>query len=91
MKERTAKEMYRVLRPGGMIHIADWGKPDNKIMSLMFYGVQLLDGFENTDDNRKGLLLQIFDAAGFEEVTAGESFCTIFGTMALYSGKKPNS
>ena len=88
MKERTAKEMYRVLRPDGMIHIADWGKPDNSLMSLLFYGIQLLDGFKNTDDNRKGLLLHIFNMAGFEEVMARESFSTMFGTMVLYSGKK---
>ena len=88
MKERTAREMYRILRPGGELHIADWGKPGNRLMSLLFYGIQMLDGFENTDDNRKGALLQIFGDAGFNNLMAGESFSTIFGTMALYSGTK---
>ena len=88
MKKKTAEEMFRVIRPGGMIHIADWGKPDNKLMSLLFYSIQLLDGFKNTDDNRKGLLPEIFKSAGFDEVKTQKSFSTIFGTMVLYSGKK---
>ena len=88
LKDRTAKEMYRVLKPGGMIHIADWGKPDNGFMALLFYGIQLLDGFSNTDDNRKGLLTQIFIEAGFGDTFARETFATMFGTMVLYSGKK---
>jgi len=88
MKNRTAMEMSRVLKPGGMIHIADWGKPDNAIMAFLFYGIQLLDGFSNTDDNRNGLLPQIFKEAGFKETSARETFGTMLGTMALYSGKK---
>ncbi len=88
MKQRTAETMYRVLRAGGSIHIADWGKPENGLMALAFYGIQLLDGFKNTDDNRKGLLPQIFEDAGFADVVAPQSISTMFGTMTLYSGKK---
>lgn len=88
MKERTASEIHRVVKPGGMVHIADWGKPDNLLMGLLYYGIQLLDGFANTNDNRQGLLLQIIENAGFEDVQLRQSFSTMFGTMALYSGRK---
>jgi len=87
-KGRTASEIHRVLKPGGTIHIADWGKPDNKLMGLLYYSIQLLDGFSNTNDNRQGLLPTIFQAAGFEEVLLRQTFSTVFGTMALYSGRK---
>ncbi len=87
-KERTAREIYRVLHPQGEVHIVDWGKPDNSLMALLFYGVQLLDGFENTNDNRKGQIPTILAGAGFREVATSQSFSTIFGTLALYRGQK---
>lgn len=87
-KERTAQEIYRVLRPKGEVFIADWGKPDNLLMALLFYGVQLLDGFENTNDNRQGRIPNILAGAGFGEVVTSQTFGTIFGTLALYRGQK---
>lgn len=89
MKQQTAAEAYRVLKPGGTIHIADWGKPDNSIMSLLYYSIQMLDGFENTNDNRLGLLPETIHNAGFQNVGLRQTFNTLFGTMTLYSGEKP--
>src|SRR5690242_19115334 len=43
-KERTAREVVRVLRPGGELHVADWGKARNGVMRAAFLLVQLLDG-----------------------------------------------
>lgn len=88
-KQRTASECFRVLRPGGEFHVADWGKPSCKAMHALFYGVRLLDGFPNTRDNVDGKLPDIFFRAGFEGVAQRSSFDTIFGTMALYSATKP--
>jgi ubiquinone/menaquinone biosynthesis C-methylase UbiE len=31
-KQRALGEAYRVLRAGGQLHIADWGKPHNRWM-----------------------------------------------------------
>lgn len=55
-KVSTLKEIYRVLRPKGELHVADWGKAKNLFMRLAFYLVQLLDGFETTRDNVNGKL-----------------------------------
>jgi len=88
-KQRTASECFRVLRPGGEFHVADWGKPSGKAMHALFFGVRLLDGFPNTRDNVDGKLPDIFCRAGFERVMQRSSFDTIFGTMALYSATKP--
>lgn len=87
-KQRTAKELFRVLKPGAEFHIADWGYPANKLMRGLFYAIQVLDGFENTSDNVRGRLLELFEQAGFSEVKQRKTFSTMFGTMALYSGTK---
>lgn len=89
-KQRTAQEAFRVLRPGGQLHVADWGKPGNGAMRGLFLAIQLLDGFANTQDNVAGRLIELFENAGFVEVSQRQSFSTLFGTMALYSARKPD-
>jgi ubiquinone/menaquinone biosynthesis C-methylase UbiE len=88
-KNRTAREMYRLLRPGAQLHIADWGKAANVAMRTLFWTVQLLDGYKNTQDNVSGKLVEVFESAGFAEVEQRQTFSTMFGTMALYSAVKP--
>ena len=87
-KERTVREIVRVLRPGGQLHIADWGKPSNALMRVMFYGVQLLDGFETTRDNVRGRLPTLLRNGGLEHVSQVDEVQTILGTLALYSANR---
>lgn len=89
-KQRTAQELFRVLKPGAELHVADWGYPTNALMRCLFLSVQLLDGFTNTQDNVSGKLIELFQQAGFSEVAQRQTFSTIFGTMALYSAVKPS-
>jgi ubiquinone/menaquinone biosynthesis C-methylase UbiE len=89
-KECTARELFRVLKPGGEIHVADWGRATNALMRGLFLFIQLLDGFKNTRDNVSGKLIIIFKEAGFSEVVQRRTFSTVFGTMALYSAVKPS-
>ncbi|PKM09356.1 MAG: methyltransferase type 11 [Gammaproteobacteria bacterium HGW-Gammaproteobacteria-4] len=88
-KERTARELFRILKPGAQLHVADWGRPANALMRGLFLFVQLLDGFKNTEDNVSGKLVTLFEYAGFVEVLQRQTFDTIHGTMALYSAVKP--
>jgi len=87
-KQRTAKEIFRILKPGGELHIADWGCPSNSFMRIAFYLIQMLDGFENTQDNVSGKLIILFKEAGFINVSSHKSFNTVFGTLTLYSATK---
>lgn len=89
-KERTTQELYRVLKPGAELHVADWGRATNALMRGLFLFIQLLDGFKNTQDNVSGKLITLFEQAGFVEVTQRQTFSTVYGTMALYSAVKPS-
>ena len=89
-KERTAQELFRVLKPGAELHVADWGRATNVMMRGLFLFIQLLDGFENTQDNVSGKLITLFEQAGFVEVKQRQTFGTVYGTMALYSAIKPS-
>jgi ubiquinone/menaquinone biosynthesis C-methylase UbiE len=48
-KIATLKEIHRVVKAGGELHFADWGKPSSTWMRIRFYVVQLLDGFATTN------------------------------------------
>ncbi len=89
-KERTLREILRVLKPKGELHIADWGKASNPIMRALFYSVQVLDGFETTEDNVRGLLPELIENSGFSGVSRRGEIATIFGTLALYSAVSPS-
>ncbi len=88
-KQRTARELFRVLKPGAQLHIVDWGRAGNALMRALFVFIQILDGFKNTYDNVSGKLIPLFENAGFVEVSQRQTFSTTYGTMALYSAVKP--
>ena len=87
-KRRTAHEIARVLRKGGELHVADWGRPADPVMAAAFLGIRLLDGFENTADNVNGELPRIFAEAGLEDAEQTDRLRTVFGTMALYRARR---
>lgn len=88
-KERSAREIARILVPGGSLHVADWGPPGDPLMRLLFTGVRALDGFEPTRDNAMGALPAIFRSAGLEPRGASPSLRTLFGSLAFYASRRP--
>ena len=87
-KTRAFAEIFRVLKPGGQLHVADWGKPTNALMRLLFYSIRVLDGFANTKDNVEGQLPNLIQRAGFNDVRIDDQFSTVFGTLTLYRASK---
>jgi ubiquinone/menaquinone biosynthesis C-methylase UbiE len=88
-KAATAREMLRVLRPGGELHVADWGRAGGPVSRAAFVAVQLLDGFETTRDAVAGRLPTVLQAAGFTDVVETQRMLTLFGVLSLYRAGRP--
>ena len=87
-KLRSLKEMFRVLKPGGELHVADFGKPQN----LMTYFVSLImRRLEETSDLIRGLLPEMLREAGFDQVEETSKFMTAFGTIALFRARESSA
>ncbi len=90
-KTDSLKEIYRVLKENGTLHIADWGKPSNFFMRLVAYPFQLFDGIKNTRDNINGRLPELMREAGFKDVCILKKYNTVFGTLQLFEATKRES
>jgi SAM-dependent methyltransferase len=87
-KTRTFREVHRVLRAGGELHFADFGKPQNALMLAASLPWRLFDGMNTTRDNVKGELPALLHDAGFAEVCETARYMTLFGTLSLYQARK---
>lgn len=87
-KEICLREIRRVLKANGELHVADWGKAQNAFMRGLFFLVQMLDGFGTTRDNVNGLLPALMIDAGFAGAGETGRYSTVFGTLSLYRAKK---
>jgi ubiquinone/menaquinone biosynthesis C-methylase UbiE len=86
-KQRTLREVFRVLRSSGELHVVDFGKPDTAWARLIS---RTMMRFEQAADNLKGVLPGMFSQAGFDGVAETARYATVFGTLALYQGQKPD-
>jgi ubiquinone/menaquinone biosynthesis C-methylase UbiE len=84
-KARTFNEIFRVLKPGGELHAADFGKPHNALMYLISLVFRHL---EEAGDNIRGLLPGMFRKAGFDRVEETARYTTLLGTLSLYRARK---
>ena len=85
-KLAVAREVRRVIKPGGRLAIADWGAPRDPLMRLASLGIRALDG-TSAVDNLEGLLPQLLEQAGFDRVAERELLRTFFGSMTLLTAR----
>jgi ubiquinone/menaquinone biosynthesis C-methylase UbiE len=85
-KRRAMREVYRVLKPGGVFGIADLGEPRNAWSRRI---APSLRKAEHAADNIDGLLPDMMRDAGFESVRVARNVFGVFvGTLTVYTGHK---
>lgn len=80
--------MHGVLRPGGLMAIADYGRQRSLLMRLLFRQVQMLDRFENTQPNADGVLPKLMAEVRFQGVEEKQVVPTPTGLISLYTATR---
>jgi ubiquinone/menaquinone biosynthesis C-methylase UbiE len=88
-KRAALSEAHRVLRPGGRIHIADWGRAQDPLTRSTFFVLQMIDGFPGTRDHVAGRLPSFVEAAGFSQPRRHDRLRTAWGSLELLSAERP--
>ncbi|QNQ10267.1 class I SAM-dependent methyltransferase [Sphingomonas alpina] len=89
MKRAMLRVMGNILRPGGHLFIADYGRQRTLGMRASFLLVQAIDGFKTTGQNARGMLPQLIAEAGFAQIVEDRVVPTPTGSISLYTARKP--
>lgn len=87
-KVEALVESRRILKPGGTLHVADWGRPRDPVIGAAFFGLRVLDGFSNTRDHAEGRIPELIRAAGFESAEVWDRLRTPFGSLELIRAER---
>jgi ubiquinone/menaquinone biosynthesis C-methylase UbiE len=82
-KQNTAREIYRVLRPGGKLFGADFTAPRSPVGKALR---PLTRRFERVAENVDGLLPGMFREAGFRDFMETQRY--FLGSISLFQGSK---
>jgi hypothetical protein len=85
-KVSALRTLHGALKPGGELHVLDFGPPHNVLMSLVSAPFRYFDGHSRTDDNFSGRMPQVIAQAGFRDVQERDHRMSAFGTIVLWSG-----
>lgn len=85
---RALEAARELLKPGGTIHVIDWGIPKGPIPRAGFPVLQQIDGKTNTDPLGKGMLPLLLANAEFAEPRKLHRFGTVWGSVEQYIARR---
>ena len=88
MKLAILTAMHATLKPGGAMVVADYGLQRTALMRLLFRPVQMVDGFDLTTPNARGVLPSLMVQAGFARVEERRVIPTPTGSLSLYTADR---
>ena len=83
LKQQALAEIFRVLKPGGTIFLADFQTPTNPILARL---ISLLIGHPAMTQSKVSSLIPVLARAGFDQLASGQTLSVFMG---FASGKKP--
>ncbi|HBZ70937.1 MAG TPA: methyltransferase type 11 [Deltaproteobacteria bacterium] len=86
-KRATLAGIRSLMRPGGELHVMDFGPPDGLYARAISSLFRYFDGAGRTVDNLEGRLPQLIADADFREVHETRSATTPFGTLVYLSAR----
>jgi ubiquinone/menaquinone biosynthesis C-methylase UbiE len=88
-KRAALTDARAALRPGGWLHVADWGRPRGALPRAGFAALRVLDGFAGTADHAAGRLPALIAQAGFEQPATRMRCSTVWGALELLAARRP--
>jgi len=85
LKRQGMEEIFRVLKPGGLVFLADFKPPTNPVLAHI---VTALIGHKTMMQSNLEGILPVLKEAGFVDVASGPTRSAL---LAFVSGKKPGS
>jgi ubiquinone/menaquinone biosynthesis C-methylase UbiE len=87
-KEETLREVRRILKPGGVLHLLDFGGPEASQDGLL---ARWLHATHRLRDNAEGRLLTLLGQAGLADPKLVGHRAMLFGRIAYYQASVPTS